>query len=318
MKRLGVVGTMVWDTIFGRGAELEPVEEWGGISYALATLEAALPSAWEIVPLIKVGRDLAHQANEFLQGLSHRAAAARFVEVPERNNRVTLRYEDLERVTEHLSGGVPPWTWSELGPMVQDLDALYVNFISGFEIHLETAQCLRQAFRGPIYADLHSLFLGVGRDGLRIPETLDNTAGWFSCFDVVQLNHDEMALVGDDPMEVAAGALAAGVGLMIVTLGSLGAVYFAVPGFRFLDWNRGSGRDAGPVSTSRIPAATGGQVLDPTGCGDVFGATVVSCLAGNTGVEEAIIKANEFAALNLAHRGATYLQYHLRGEIVRE
>jgi hypothetical protein len=318
MKRLGVVGTMVWDTIFGRGAEMKPVEEWGGISYALATLEAALPADWEIVPLIKVGSDLAPQANEFLHKLSHRAAAARFVEVPEPNNRVTLRYQDLERVAEHLTGGVSPWTWNELGPMVQDLDALYVNFISGFEMQLKTAQCLRQGFKGPIYADLHSLFLGVGRDGLRVPEALDNTVGWFSCFDAIQLNEDEMTLVGEDPMEVAASALGAGVGLLIVTLGPLGAVYFAAPGFRFLDWNRWEDRSAGPASTSRIPAATGGEVLDPTGCGDVFGATIVSCFAAGGGVKEAMEKANEFAARNLSHRGATYLQYHLRGEIVRK
>jgi hypothetical protein len=317
MKRLGVVGTMVWDTIFGRGAETEPVEEWGGISYALAALEAALPSEWEIVPLIKVGSDLAPRANEFLAGVTHRAAAGRFVEVPEPNNRVTLRYQDLERVAERLSGGVPPWTWGELGPMVQDLDALYVNFISGFEMQLETAQCLRQAFDGPIYADLHSLFLGVGRDGLRVPETLDDVFGWFSCFDAVQLNEDEMALVGNDPMAVAAGALGAGVGLLIVTLGPLGAVYFAAPGFRFLESRRGD-RDAGTVSTSRIPVASAADALDPTGCGDVFGATITSCLVGDREVEEAIRKANEFAARNLSYRGASYLQYHLRGEIVRK
>ena len=51
MKRLGVIGTMVWDTIHGRGEAGLPVEEWGGISYALAGLEAALPPEWEIVHL---------------------------------------------------------------------------------------------------------------------------------------------------------------------------------------------------------------------------------------------------------------------------
>ena len=316
MKRLGVLGTMVWDTIYGRGAELEPVEEWGGIGYALAALEAALPPNWEIVPLIKVGSDLAPLANDFLTELTHRTAAARFAEVREPNNRVTLRYEALDRAAEHLSGGVPSWTWEELGPMVNDLDALYINFISGFEMQLEAAHHLRHGFHGPIYADLHSLFLGVGLNGRRIPEALDNVSSWFSCFDVIQLNEDEMNLVGSDPMEVAARALGAGVSLLIVTLGPLGAVYFATSSFTFLRESRHPPHDSGPVVTARIPAADVTEQLDPTGCGDVFGATIVSHLVQNVEIEEAIGHANRFAARNLSYRGATHLHHHLRGEIV--
>ena len=108
------------------------------------------------------------------------------------NNRVTLRYQSAERRCERMSGGVPGWTWTELGPMVRDLDALYLNFISGFEMDLGTAQALRQAFRGPIYADLHSLFLGMQQDGVRMLQPLADPAAWFGCFDVVQMNEDEM------------------------------------------------------------------------------------------------------------------------------
>ena len=43
-----------------------PVEEWGGISYALSWLDAALSDEWEIVPLVKVGEDLAVRATQFL------------------------------------------------------------------------------------------------------------------------------------------------------------------------------------------------------------------------------------------------------------
>jgi hypothetical protein len=317
VKRLGVLGTMVWDTIYGRGAETQPVEEWGGICYALAALEAALPSGWELVPLIKVGSDLAARANQYWTGLTHQTAAARFVEVREPNNRVTLRYDELDRVAEHMSGGVPPWSWEELGPMVRDLDAMYVNFISGFELGLEAAHHLRRGFAGPIYADLHSLFLAVERDGRRTPRALDDVQQWFECFDAVQLNEDEMALVGSDPLEVAARALETGVGLLIVTLGSVGAVYFATPSFDFMR-PRAKRSNEGPVSTARVPAGPVADVLDPTGCGDVFGATIVSQLICGCGVEEAIRQANRFAARNLAYRGATHLHHHLRGEIVHQ
>src|SRR6266850_2789884 len=152
LKRLGVIGSMVWDTIHGRDPAQAAVQEWGGISYALAALDATLRDDWEIVPLIKVGRDLAMRANQFLRTLRHLAPDARFIEVPEPNNRVTLRYESTERRCEQMSGGVPPWTWPELGPLVQDLDALYVNFISGFEMNLATAQLLRRGFPRFVYA----------------------------------------------------------------------------------------------------------------------------------------------------------------------
>ncbi|NNG15897.1 MAG: hypothetical protein HKM89_05390, partial [Gemmatimonadales bacterium] len=125
MPKLGVIGSMVWDVIHGRDAGAPPVEEWGGIAYGLAGLDATLGADWEIVPLIKIGRDMQGEANEFLRGLRRVGATARFIEVPVPNNRVVLRYESRERRCERMEGGVPAWTWTDLGPMVRDLDALY-------------------------------------------------------------------------------------------------------------------------------------------------------------------------------------------------
>src|SRR5437660_12422407 len=106
-QRLGVIGTFVWDVIYGRDARAVPIEEWGGISYALSGLDAALPDDWEIVPLIKVGDDLAPRAQQFLASLRRMAPDARAIEVPYPNNRVKLRYHDDERRSEILTGGVP-------------------------------------------------------------------------------------------------------------------------------------------------------------------------------------------------------------------
>ncbi|MCA9721954.1 MAG: hypothetical protein KC489_06050, partial [Gemmatimonadetes bacterium] len=121
MPRLGVIGSLVWDEIHGRDPLAAPTEEWGGIAYALAALDAALPPEWQVVPLIKVGRDLAPQAAEFLRTLHRVLPGARCIEVPVANNRVVLRYETGERRCERMAGGVPGWTWAELGPMVRDL-----------------------------------------------------------------------------------------------------------------------------------------------------------------------------------------------------
>jgi len=313
VRRLGVVGTMVWDRIYGRGVAPEPVEEWGGIAYALAAFEATLQEDWVVVPLIKVGRDMAGEATSFLRSLSRVPPGARFVEVSEPNNRVVLHYSSLQRRTECLYGGTPGWRWPELGPMVRDLDALYVNFISGFELDLQTALALRRGFAGPIYADFHSLLLDLAADGLRRPKDLPDAPAWFSCFDAVQLNEDEMTRLGADPMAVAASAFDAGVRLLVVTLGARGAAYFAAPGFTFAP--AAEPRATGPIRTARSPAPEVDAGGDATGCGDVFGATLVARLLEGGDLEAALADANRLAARNVSARGATHLHYHLRGAI---
>jgi hypothetical protein len=325
--RIGIVGSLVWDLIYGRDPLAPPVEEWGGIAYALSGLDASLPPEWEIVPLIKVGRDLGAQAQSFLRGLSRLAPDARCVEVTAPNNRVVLHYQSSERRCERMAGGVPGWTWSELGPMVADLDALYVNFISGFELCLGSAQALRQGFRGPIYADLHSLFLGMQQDGIRVLRPLPDAPSWFGCFDMVQLNEDEMQQLTPDPLTLAAEALGVGVSLLTVTLGPRGVAYIAAPGFDALADRRTVGQsdrhlistvrpsDRPTVRSALVPAPHT-ETLDPTGCGDVFGAVAFARLLAGDPVEAALRHAAGLAARNASFRGATGLARHLRGELV--
>ena len=333
--RIGILGSLVWDLIYGRDQLAPPVEEWGGIAYALAGLDAGLTPDWEIVPLIKVGRDLSAEAQDLLRGLSRLAPGARCAEVTAPNNRVVLHYQSTERRCERMAGGVPGWTWAELGPMVRDLDAIYVNFISGFELCLGTAQALRQGFAGPIYADLHSLFLGMQQDGMRVLQPLPNAPAWFGCFDMVQLNEDEMQQLTPDPLTLAADALGAGVSLLTVTLGPKGVAYVAAPGFDGLADRRAGGQadrrtgrlsgslaiptvrpsDRPTVRTALIPAPNV-ETLDPTGCGDVFGAAAFARLLAGDSIEAALRHATALAARNAGFRGASGLARHLRGELV--
>ncbi len=320
MPRVGILGSLVWDLIYGRDPGAPPVEEWGGIAYALAGLDASVAPGWEIVPLVKVGSDLAGRAQEFLRGLDHLTPGGRCVEVPVPNNRVVLHYHSSERRTERMSGGVPGWTWPELGPMVRDLDALYLNFISGFELTLGTAQALRQGFDGPIYADLHSLFLGMQHDGVRVPRVLPEAAAWMGCFDIVQLNEDEMRQLSPDPLTLAADAMGAGVSLLLVTLASRGVAYVAEAGFD--GFEPGGRRGAQPAAPAGLPVrsalipAPRVEALDPTGCGDVFGAAAAARFFAGDRVEAALRHATLMAARNAAFRGAGGLSRHLRGQLV--
>ncbi len=318
MKRVGVIGSFVWDIIHGRDIRARPVEEWGGITYALSAADAALGDDWELVPLSKVGRDLVPEARRFLRGLRRIAPDAEPIEVPQRNNRVELFYHSDERRSEVLSGGVPGWTWAGLQPLLRDLDALYINLISGFELDLETAQLIRQHFKGPIYCDLHSLVLALEPDGLRSYRPLPEVAAWCACFDILQVNEDELAMMAPDGLALAATALGAGVRNLLVTMGRRGVVYFAAPGFeRLADLAAAPRPGAGPLRTALVPAATArvDGPGDPTGCGDVWGATYFSRLLAGDIMSVALDRAMTAAARNVEHRGATGLAHHLRGEL---
>ena len=318
-RRVGVIGTFVWDVIHGRDLRSVPVEEWGGVTYALSALDAALPEDWEIVPVMKVGSDLAQRAREFLGTLRRIAPDAALYEVPFKNNRVELHYYSDERRSEYLSGGVPPWSWSALRPLLDGLDALYVNLISGFELDLDIARLIRQNFRGPLYCDLHSITLAIRDDGLRELRPLTNVAEWCRCFDLIQVNEDELSMMAPDPFALAATALGVGVRCLCVPLGPRGVVYFADSGFdRLSDLaaRHELGAAAGAIRTERVPAApTREQKGDPTGCGDVWGATYFSRLLAGDMLAVAIAAAQKAAARNYEHRGATGLAMYLRGEL---
>ncbi|HEX7939401.1 MAG TPA: hypothetical protein VF483_10445, partial [Gemmatimonadaceae bacterium] len=102
-----------------------------------------------------------------------------------------------------------------------------------------------------------------------------------------------------------------------VTLGKRGAVYFAAPvfdGVKDLATTR-KGSGTGAVRTSLIAPPMVSSAGDPTGCGDVWGATQFSRLLAGDTLDQAIHAANRAAARNVEHRGATGLADHLRGKL---
>jgi len=316
---------MVWDTIHRPATRETPVREWGGIAYAMAALDAALPAEWEIVPLVRVGADLAEEARRFLARSSRIDLETGLRTVPEPNNRVELRYSEEGRRTEQLTGGVSPWTWPELAPAAHTCDALYVNFISGFEMDLDAARALRAGFRGPTYADLHSLFLGIGRAGVRVPRQLPSWGAWLRAFDAVQMNEMEFDLLGrawGDPWQLAAEVVGPELKLILVTLEERGAAWIASPDFDAdpSGWpaSRHDVGRAGTVHSGRVRVDGGRIQGDPTGCGDVWGATFFSRLLAGEDLDDAIRGANRNAARNVAHRGARGLTDHLLGRLTTD
>jgi sugar/nucleoside kinase (ribokinase family) len=197
---------------------------------------------------------------------------------------------------------------------------LFVNFISGFELEQDTATQLRESFPGPIYADLHSLFLGITAQGLRVPQELVGWGAWMRAFDAVQMNEDEFELLGrswGDPWQLAADIVGPELKLITITLSERGAAYVAAPDFEpdprtWAATRRSLGR-GGAARSGRVSLESDAKFGDPTGCGDVWGATFFGRLLGGDPLEKAMATANRMAEKNVEHRGARGLHLHLRG-----
>ena len=311
---LGVVGTFVVDRIVGLpGKEEGGDESLGGIAYGLASAVVAAPPGWRVLPVARVGMDAELRVRRWLADVGLETHG--LVVTPEANNRVELRYEDGEERTERLTGGVGPWPWDELAPRVARCDALLVNFISGHELSLETARRLGREFPGPVYADLHSLFLGMEDDGTRVPRPLPDWQSWVACFDVVQMNGDELDLMrGALGREaVAEVVLTLGPAALVCTLGSRGALSWTTGEAprRFAGDAAAPDPGDGSVRRHELSVETVSDA-DPTGCGDVFGGAVCAGLLAGMRLEEAMTRAGRLAAAAAERSGVDGLAEDLR------
>jgi len=301
VRRLGVLGTLVRDTIRLPGSD--PVRAWGGIAYSLCAFEALRPPGWSLLPLVKVGEDLSAEADAFLDGLSALAGREGVRSVPEPNNRVELQYDAEGRRTERLTGGVPGWRWEELEPLARGCDALYVNFIAGWELELGATRRLRPACEGPVYCDLHSRLLGTGPDGLRVPRVPSAWREWVGCFDHLQLNRAELELLAGeadlDAPELARRLVSSRdlpLRTIFVTLGRDGAAWY------------GEADREGRVDAPEVVRSG-----DPTGCGDVWGIGCFVALLQGAPVGTAVERATRLATRSASLRGTVDLAERLAG-----
>ncbi|MGD8496779.1 MAG: carbohydrate kinase family protein [Gemmatimonadales bacterium] len=305
MPCLAIVGTFIRDRIFPAPAgedrpEPAPTEDWGGIVYSLEAFETAREDEWTFLPIAKVGEDVYDEALTRVQTFTGVRSLEGLRRVPEPNNRVDLYYHDAGDRCERLRGGVPGWAWDELAPLVAGCDAVYLNFISGWELDLPAARALRRGFAGPIYADIHSLLLGIDDSGVRVRRSLPDWPRWVECFDWAQGNADEIAILTgeEDPLAGACALVAQGAEAAFCTLGQGGAAWATRDGM-----GRSEAPEVADLAASNRPDAG----LDPTGCGDVWGATCVAALLAGRPVPEAVRRANHFAAAAARHHGTAGL-----------
>ncbi len=113
------MGTLVWDKIMARDGWKEPVEEWGGISYAMEALSVVLPEGWVMRPILKIGEDLAERALDYLGSIPRVELDPGVRVVPFNNPRVELRYQDQNPEAGAAGGGCSPLDLGGVGTSVR-------------------------------------------------------------------------------------------------------------------------------------------------------------------------------------------------------
>ncbi len=294
---IGVTGTAVIDTI--DTADGVRTSDMGGIYYAVHTLSALLPSDARLHPVLVVGADAIETVRGDWSALPGVVLdGVKPVEAP--NNRVHIEYHAEDGRDETQAGGLPPLSSRDLARWPARLDAWLWNLVSGSEVERSTFDALKSAFEGPVYLDLHSLCLEPASDRARRPRRPPDWEAWVTGVTWLQMNAAEAALLWTgtpEPLEresvakLAAHIHSLGVRGVLVTYGADGAAWYGAAG----DVVERPGRSV--------------VAVDPTGCGDVFGAAwfALHCGCGQSpgqALEGALVAATTAATV----RGTSRLQ----------
>ncbi len=275
--QVAVLGTINRDTVFT--SQGKKWEGFGGILYNLLGLSFLGEERIYLYPVCNLGED----CYEAVMGILSRVDNIRIDGIRrkgEKNNHATIVYKTSGEKEETLEGRLPPLKYEEVKPYL-GVDLLLVNFISGFDLGLETLKRIRREFEGIIYMDLHSLTLSVDPQGRRFLRPIPQGDEWIAQADILQVNQREAGLLWDGPLErteelskFGSRMLSLGPFCLLVTLGAQGT---------FL-------QESGHAVLLPSPSTT--SFDDPTGCGDLFasgfiweylrgGDTYKACQSGN-------------------------------------
>jgi sugar/nucleoside kinase (ribokinase family) len=295
VKKIGIIGAPCIDEIVSPAGEVTGFL-LGGILYSYGVLERiAREKNLDVTyyPLTIIAeRDL-----EFLEPFFSKLKHFDFSHTPRSKeattNRVQLIYQDEGKRKEVCSVILPEVTPEHLATdVLSSLDGLFVNMISGYDISIETMECLRSKTSGHIHLDVHALTLGKLSESGRRFAPVNDWHRWAMAANSVQLNEKEALFfppAGSEPYISQIRHRSkndATERTVILTRGEKDTIgYNITRSKKYI------------VPTEKM------VTIDTTGSGDVFGAVFILEITLGSGTEEAIRSANKYAALNTTLKG---------------
>jgi sugar/nucleoside kinase (ribokinase family) len=292
-----VIGHLCLDEI--RHADGRTTSSYGGIYFAVATLAEILLPGDTVRPVFGVGKD---EYQEFITHLGRwpNVDPSGIFRTPGRTNSVSLEYghgsgDGRIEVSRDIADPIP---YKKIQSAL-DADLVMVNMISGFDMTIDTLDEIRMKTRDlnvPVFFDVHSLTLGVREDFRRFRMPVEIWRRWLFMLHTVQMNAEEAAALSPEKYgesDLVKQALALNTHALLLTRGASGATLFV--------------NEKKHVIRHDIEGVAVNDSVDPTGCGDVFGAAYCAHLVHSGDVTAAAEYANIVAAAKSEIAGSSEL-----------
>ncbi len=252
--RLLVIGTIINDHIYHWDGSVS--HSLGGLLYTLLPFKVLLDKKDRVIIRCRVGSDIYDSVSDWLTKDRITGSAALLKE-EQKNNTVELHYSNAQEREERSLYPLPPLRFHEIEPFL-DVDAVFINMISGWELDIDVLRQIRRVFKGLIFMDIHSLALERKADGKRTYRAIPDGNEWLRNADVIQLNKNEwQALAGNMEPELFIQECCFNQNKIInLLLSSKGSKTYL--------WEKGSVLSFAVVPPNEV------KVIDPTGCGDAY------------------------------------------------
>jgi len=293
--KIAVIGTINQDLIIF--PDKKKKTSLGGIAYNVCTLATLLEDKAQIYPVCNVGADRYFQFAKFFTKFSNLRLDG-IKKIPQKHNICLMYYDKLQNREEYLEGKVPALSFEHIKPFL-GADAMLINFISGWDMSLETLQKVRKNCKGLILLDIHSLTLGIDKNNKRFLRQPKNWKAYVQCCDILQMNRTELETVLNKKLKTAdlisktKNILKLGPKIFLLTLSKDGAI---------VGWMKGN-----QVSVKKIAGLPIRKVMDNIGCGDVFGAGFLASFQLNKDIVKSAELANHLASEKCKFTGVAKL-----------
>jgi sugar/nucleoside kinase (ribokinase family) len=279
--KIAVIGTINRDTIIF--PDRKKTKSFGGILYNILSLSYLGREGIEIYPVCNLGYDVYSQVISRLKNCTN-VEIGGIKKVNCKNNHAFLSINQENQREEILKNRVPPLSFSQIKPFLKT-DVILVNFISGFDLSLETLKKIQKNTDSLIFMDVHSLTLGVDASRKRFFDVPKNWREWIKQADLVQMSLPEMKELAKGNLkssqeikEFGKYILNLGPKAVLVTLGEKGSLLIFDGKVR------------------RFESLKVRRFKDATGCGDVFSAGFLICYMHTKNLIKSVNFANYVAA----------------------